>query len=180
LAIAIVASLPLVIEGRYYSVVTQAEATMDENALAQAQLAGKYLILDPYYQWHVAHLYLQFAQSKEDASYARESAKIAKRALGYSPHSPELLYMLGSAQLLAGQYGKEERALRQARHYLSLAKQKAPLFIKIQEELLLVDLQMQDYAGAKQTAQSILVIDDNNAIARSAKLVAVEKTKDKN
>lgn len=149
LILCILAALPLVIESRYSSLASEARAKMDEAALSQAALASRYIVLEPYYQWHIAHLHLQFAQSKKDASYAREAAKITDRALRYSPHSPELLYMAGSAQLLIGKYDNNRKALERAQRYLKRAQDKAPLFLKIQEELKFAEDLLKDKSDHK-------------------------------
>lgn len=158
--LAFLAITPLLLEASFSSSLTQAAEHNNESALKQAHEISKYMIHDPYYQREIAEQYLRFAKQKKDVSYARVAVNILERALRYSPHSPELLYKMGLANLTVAQFSGGKKDLDIAGAYYDRALKKAPFLLSIHEEMLQLHLQKHDYPGAIRRAKFIRSIKD--------------------
>jgi len=179
LILAMVAIAPLIIEGQYYALSEEADSTLSDSALDKAYAFSKYCAVQPYYQWCLANVCLDFTEGRDDPKYARLAIEPVKRALYYNPHYTQLLHILGKVYLVSARYTKDRYELNQAEFYLNRAREKAPMFLGTRTALLELYLQKREYGKVFKDSDFILTIDKNNVETLVIKSIAYELKGDK-
>ncbi|MHB8841550.1 MAG: O-antigen ligase family protein [Candidatus Aquicultor sp.] len=174
LLLAVAAITPLAVEARYYALSNEADTTLSDSALENAYAFGTYCAVQPYYQWHLANVCLDFTGDRDDPRYARLAIAPIKRGLRYSPEYPQLLHTLGKAYLTSARYTKDKRDLDLADLYLNRARDKAPLSLGISVDLLELYLRKKKLNEVIQCAESVRTFEGSNLEALVAESAAYE------
>lgn len=174
LLLAVAAITPPVIEARYYALSNEADTSLSDSALENAYAFGKYCAVQPYYQWDLANVCLDFAGGRDDPRYAKLAIEPLKHGLQYNPEYPQLLHTLGKAYLTSARYTNNKRDLDLADLYLNRARDKAPFSLSISVDLLELYLRKKKFNKVIQCAEFVRTFDGSNLEAFVAESAAYE------
>lgn len=179
LLLAIAAITPLIIEARYFALSDEADKAMSDSALEQAGAISRYCAVQPYYQWNLANVFLDFASERDDPHYAKLAITPIQRGLRYNPEYPQFFHALGRAYLISARYSRDKHDLDLAERYLNQAREKAPLFLGTYVDLLELYMQQRNYNKVVTYAEFMRTIDDNSMEALAAESAVYQIRGDK-
>jgi tetratricopeptide (TPR) repeat protein len=142
--------------------------------LERARRAGKYLLVQPFFQANLARIHLIFTAEHGDPSYARNAAEIVEQGLEYAPNGSELRLVQGTTYLTIAEFTRDEADIEKAVESLEAAHKRTPLLLTVNEDLLEAYMLKGDYRAVLETADFVGSFKENETHSMVARAVALE------